>query len=229
MRKMLLLVCLALAACVSVPHQAYNKSANTQVRKIGLVAVANPSEYSVNLVNHPGLSFGLVGGIVAAADVSSKSKTFTQQQVDKYLALGPELTAALREELSGAGFQVVDVQGPADPRTEFLKDYPAAECDAFLDATIRVAGYWAQYPSTPYLPTIFAPVRVVDARSQKVLYTTQVFNTDGIVPKGGTQIQPDTAYSFPDFEALKADPTKAADGMKKAARTVARQIASDLQ
>jgi hypothetical protein len=165
------------------------------------VAVANPSEYSVNLVNHPGLSFGLVGGIVAAADVSSKSKTFTQQQVDKYLALGPELTAALREELSGAGFQVVDVQGPADPRTEFLKDYPAAECDAFLDATIRVAGYWAQYPSTPYLPTIFAPVRVVDARSQKVLYTTQVFNTDGIVPKGGTQIQPDTAYSFADFES----------------------------
>jgi hypothetical protein len=212
-----------------VPHQAYNKSANTHVKTIALVSVANPAEYSVNLVNHPGMSFGLVGGLVAAADVGSKSKTFTQQQVDKYLALGPELTAALRDELRAGGFEVVDLAVGPDARAEFLKEYPAAECDAFLDTTIRGAGYWAQYPSTPYLPTIFAPVRLVDSRTRKVLYTTQIFNTDGNVPKGGTQLQPDTAFAFADFPALKADPTKAADGLKKAARKVALQIVSDLK
>jgi hypothetical protein len=230
MRNVLMLLgCLVLAACMTVPHHAYNKSANVHVKKIALVSVANPAEYSVNLVNHPGMSFGLVGGLVAAADVSSKSKTFTQQQVEKYLALGPELTAALRDALRAGGFEVVDVAVDPAARVEFLKEYPPAECDAFLDTTVRGAGYWAQFASTPYLPTMFVPVRLVDSRTQRVLYTTEVFNTDGMVPKGGTQVQPDTAYAFADFAALKADPAKAADGLKKAARNVAGQIVSDLK
>ena len=219
-----------IAGCVSVPNQAYNKGAGGTIKKIGVVKVSDPAEYSVMLVHHPGLGFGLVGGLVAVADVSSKSKTFTQQQVDKYVRLGPDLTDALTNALSSeGGFEVVVVDGGTQPRSEFLKDYPAADCDAYLDARIQTAGYWAQFVSTPYLPTLFVPVRLVDAHSKTVLYTATVFVTDGEVPKGGEQIYPETAYSFQDFGALKADPDGASEGLRRATQIAAEQIAKDMK
>jgi len=82
--------------------------------------------------------------------------------------------------------------------------------------------------STPR-PLLFAPVRLVDARSKTVLYTTEVFMTDGPIPKGGIQLVPDTTYAFNDFDALKRDPDKAVMGLKDATRRIAKQIASDLK
>ena len=224
-----LLLCAGLCGCVTVPHQDYNKSANARVKKIGVVTVPNPEEYSVAIVHHPGYNFGLVGGLVAAADQGSKTKTFTQQQVGKYIALGPELSGALNEALRGSGFEVLQVETGSASRSGFLKDYPPAECDAYLDVTIMTAGYWAEYPSTPYLPSMHVPVRLVDAHTKKVLYTAHIYNTDGIVPGGAIQLPPDPAFAFADFEALKASPDRAAQGMKEAARKVAGQIVSDIK
>jgi hypothetical protein len=229
LRHLLIACVVVCCGCVSVPNQQFNKAAHSETKKIGLVKVANPADYSVNLVNHPGAGFGLIGGLIAAEDISSKSKTFTQQQVDKYIRLGPDLTEALSKALVDSGFEVVLVDAGDQPRVDFLKDYPAAECDAYLDATIKTAGYWAQFVSTPYLPTMFVPARLVDARSKTVLYTATIFVTDGHVPKGGEQIYPDATFSFQDFNALKADPNRASDGLRGATGIVATQIAKDLK
>jgi len=56
-----------------------------------------------------------------------------------------------------------------------------------------------------------------------------VFMTDGQVPKGGEQLYPDTAYGFQDFSALKADPDRAAEGLKRATLAVAQQVGKDLK
>jgi len=218
-----------LTGCMTVPHQDYNKSANAQVKKIGVVTVPNPEEYSVAIVHHPGYNFGLVGSLVAAADTSDKTKTFTQQQVGKYIALGPELAGALQQALRGSGFEVIEVPTSPAARSDFLKDYPPAQCDAYLDATVMTAGYWAEYPSTPYLPSMHVPVRLVDAHTKKVLYVAHIFNSDGPLPDGAVQMTPDPAYSFADFNALKAAPDRAAQGMKEAAQQVAGRIVSDIK
>ena len=228
-RHLVALAAIALSACVSVPNQPYNKAANVHVKKIGVVTVPNPAEYQVGMLHHPGEGFGLIGGLIAAGDASSKTKIFSGQEVVHRVELGKEMTAALTEAFDGSPFQVVLVDAGAAPRTEFVKDYPGAECDAFLDVAIAQVGYRAQYASTPYLPLLFAPVRLVDARSKTVLYTTEVFMTDGPIPKGGIQLVPDTTYAFNDFDALKRDPDKAVMGLKDATRRIAKQIASDLK
>lgn len=227
--RYLLIVCAVLSSGCAVTNQSYNKAAHGEIKKIGLVKVGNPADYSVVLVHHPGASFGLIGGLIAAGDIDTKSKTFTQQQVDKYVRLGPDLTEALSQALVDDGFEVILVDAGDKPRTEFLKTYPPADCDAYLDATIQTAGYWAQFVSTPYLPTMFVPARLVDARNKTVLYTATVYVTDGGVPKGAEQIYPNAAYGFQDFSALKADPDRAAEGLKGATQTVAKQIAKDLK
>lgn len=228
--RCLVMVCmLVCAGCVSVPNQSYNKAAHAEIKKIGLIKISNPTQYDVALVHHPGASFGLIGALVAAGDIDTKSKTFTQQQVDRYIRLGPDLTEELSQALVENGYEVILVDVGDKARTEFLKDYPAADCDAYLDATIKTAGYWAQFVSTPYLPTLFVPARLVDARNKTILYTATVFVTDGDVPKGGEQIYPNTSYGFQDFSALKADPNRAAEGLKSTTQVVAKQIAKDMK
>ena len=152
-RHLAALAAIALSACVSVPNQPYNKAANAHVKKIGVVAVPNPAEYQVGMLHHPGEGFGLIGGLIAAGDASSKTKTFSSQEVVHRIELGKEMTTALTEAFDGSPFQVVLVDAGAGPRTEFVKDYPGAECDAFLDVAIAQVGYRAQYASTPAVRT----------------------------------------------------------------------------
>jgi hypothetical protein len=228
-RYLVVLAAVALSACVSVPNQPYNKAANAHVKRIGVLSVPEPGDYEVAILHHPGEGFGLIGGLIALGDMSSKSHAFKGQEAVHRMELGKELTVALNEAFQGSAFEIVAVDAGTAPRTGFMKDYPGAECDAFLDVAIALAGYRAQYASTPYLPTLFAPVRLVDAHTKTVLYTTKVFMTDGNIPKGGTQLPPDTNFSFDNFDALKGDPDKAVKGLKQAAQRVAKQIATDLK
>jgi len=124
-RHLAALAAIALSACVSVPNQPYNKAANVHVKKIGVVTVPNPAEYQVGMLHHPGEGFGLIGGLIAAGDASSKTKTFSGQEVVHRVELGKEMTAALTEAFDGSPFQVVLVDAGAAPRTEFVNDYPA--------------------------------------------------------------------------------------------------------
>ena len=228
-RVLAFLLLFTVGGCVSVPNQPYNKSANGHVKKIALVSVSNPAEYDITMVVHPGASFGLIGALVAAADMSSKSKTFSEHQLVRELALGREITAALNEAFAGNGFEIMTVDGGDKARKEFLKEYPSVECDAFLDVAIARAGYQAQFSTTPYVPIVYVPVRLVDARNKTVLYTASVFVTDGQIPKGGVHVTPDSSYAFSDFSALQGDPDKATKGLKDSARRVANQIAADLK
>ncbi|MEO8628464.1 MAG: hypothetical protein ABI612_10235 [Betaproteobacteria bacterium] len=228
-RYLAILLILAASGCATVPNQPYNKMANERIRTIAVVTVPDPAQYEVGMLMHPTMGFGLVGGLIAAADTSSKTKTFSDQDLVHHLALGNEMTIALNEAFAQNGMEVIAVDGGKGPRTEFLKDYPVAKCDAYLDVAIALAGYRAQYASTPYLPTLFAPVRLVDARTKTVLYTTEVFITDGKIPKGGEQISPNASYSFVDFKSLTSDPDKAVKGLKEATRKIAAQIAADLK
>jgi len=68
---------LVLSACMSVPQQHFNQAANPQIKRIAVVPVNKPSEYVVEIVHHPGNSFGLIGGLVALTETSSKTNQFT--------------------------------------------------------------------------------------------------------------------------------------------------------
>jgi len=147
------------------------------------------------------------------------------------LDLAGYLTDALEAQLAQAGsFEVrmAPLERGVDP--DFVKSYPDADVDAYLDVVIKRAGYSAQYSSTPYVPTIYAPVRLVEARTGRVLYTTAIAITESsFVPKGSTQLEPDGHYAFSNFEALSSDRARAQEGLKVAAQQIAHQIATDLR
>lgn len=221
----------------SVPMQPFNKAASSHVRRIGIVTANSPHLYRVDLLSrenifrHPnnGLPYG---ALTTQTNDSPRSAEFTALQGEYPRQLGPALTQAISQALTATGaFEVVQVPpyAPEQPRTAFLKYYPGAECDAYLDVAIAYAGYAAADIANPFKPTFYVPVRLVDARTKEVLYSSAFFMSDGQVPDDMKFVPPDKHYAFQNYDTLKSDAARAGEGLKKGVSTLASFIAKDLQ
>src|SRR6185436_15999938 len=69
-----LLVLALLTACGAVPKIDSDAAKLTSIKTVGVIRGPVPKAYSVANFGHPGMAFGLVGGLVAAADMESKQK-----------------------------------------------------------------------------------------------------------------------------------------------------------
>lgn len=221
-----------LVGCGAIPKQDFNAAANTHVKKIAVVTGTEPDEYMVQLVHHPGGSFGLIGGMVAAADMASKSSTFTSAAQPNM----PELFSVIEQELAALetdGRYDLEIAGlRKGDNSKFLDDYKTfvGEADAVLDIRLKIVGYRALYPTSPYVPTVMATSQLVDVKTNQVLYEATLHYGEPWIKRDGlVQIDNDSAYAFSDFNALTHDVDKASEGMVAGAKAVAHRIRKDLQ
>ena len=62
-----------LSGCATpIPKQEFNAEASSHIQKVAFTRYEEQKEIGVVVVAHAGASFGLIGGLVAAADQSSK-------------------------------------------------------------------------------------------------------------------------------------------------------------
>jgi hypothetical protein len=218
---------LALAGCAAVPRQTFNKEANAHVKTITVVMPAEPAQYTVNIVNHPGMQFGLVGGLIAAGELETKSGKFSEAAKQSNIALSKSLAQQLTTRMK---YQV-SISESAPGRKEFLPDYAAVQpaADAYLDIVFRQAGYSAQHPSTPYVPTFWVPVRLVESKTNRVLYSTLLVYGEPNKFLESVNVPPDRSYSFSNFDQLMSQSPRAVEGLQKALDAIAAQIATELQ
>ena len=141
----LVIVCavLLLAGCAAAPRQAFNREAHTELRRIGLLVPASSGEYLVQNFGHPGMGFGLIGGLVAAADMQVKTTEFSVQARDTKFDAVAELVDLMRSELVAAGYDV-RVITPSREKPALLERYDAldGDVDAYLDSVLIFAGYF---------------------------------------------------------------------------------------
>ncbi|MCE5194967.1 MAG: hypothetical protein LLF28_05860 [Nitrospiraceae bacterium] len=101
-----LFVLFTLGSCGGIEKKAFNKSANQDIKTIGVLEPANLGEYRVVNFDHPGLAFGIVGGLLAASDMKSKSSQFTEQIKLRNFSLYEDLQNALMTELQRVGYAI---------------------------------------------------------------------------------------------------------------------------
>lgn len=230
-----LLVWLAIAVfftgCANIPRQSFNKAANPHIKTIAVLPIPTPKENFVDIIHHPALSFGLVGGLVAAAEFQSKTDQFTAVvKQNKDFNLAQDFVKTLQAETGSFAFQLASVDIPGD-RTDFLSDYSGikSDADAYLDIVVRTAGYTAQSHSTPYIPNLHVPVRLIDAKTKQVLYSTLILYGDANRFLDATHIQPAESFRFTNFETLIKGQEQAAIGLKEGATKISQRIVSELQ
>jgi len=228
----LLTVLVMLVGCANVPRQDFNKAANNHLKKIAVITGEQPKEYQVDIIHHPGLSFGLVGGLVAAADMASKSSTFSEAAKPETVGLNSALKDSLQQIGATNNFELVFLDAPIAENNGFIQDYTVlkSDADAFLDVRFSMAGYRAQYPTSPYVPTLMAKAQMVDAKSNDIIYqATLHYGEPWMKIDGLVHVNADLMSNYYNFEALTNAADHATKALEKGAYALGDRISKDLQ
>lgn len=228
---------LALSACVSMPQQqAFNRETHSAVKTISVLET-HRTNTSVFMLNHPGASFGLIGGLIAAGDQASKEKKFHAAMAQAGFEPLSYFKERLTVKMSERGYALVwpqsQVETAKNPRGSFglRKTYPSSQVvDAQLDVNFGFVGYAAAGAGdgSPYRPTATVGVRMISPDGKQNYYTdyfayNNVFNLGNAVA-----LNPDQQYSYPDFEKLHAAGPASIEGLKLAIDAIATELARQL-
>jgi len=220
------------AGCATVPpQQTFNRHA-AAIRSIQVLPMAE-SEIRLAFLNHPGASFGLIGGLVAAADISSKENKLQAQMAASEL----DHLAVFREEFTGAmlaqGYTLTWSEPlPADnkvarDRWGLRKAYGATTgTDAQLDLSLIFAGYATSGAgdASPYRPAVHVAARLLDPSGQQNLFTDVVTYNNITNIATAITVDPDPQYAYPGFKELEAAGPDVAAGMKVALAATAKRL-----
>ncbi|UNK50961.1 hypothetical protein MNR01_08195 [Lysobacter sp. S4-A87] len=231
------LMLLALTGCVSMPkQQAYNRESHTNIKTIAVLGTTQ-ARPTVFMLNHPGASFGLIGGLIAASDQASKQKKFDAIVAETGFEPLGYFKEQLTTRMSERGYTLVWPQAQVETakveRGSFglRKAYTAAQgADAQLDINFGFVGYAAAGATddSPYRPTVTVGARLVSADGQQNYFTdffayNNVFNLGNAVA-----VNANADYAYPDFDNLHAAGPKTVEGLKTAIDAIAAEVARQL-
>ena len=217
------------------PQQAFNRESHTGIHKI-TVLETTPSHTGVFMLNNPGASFGLIGGLIAAADQASKEKKFSvilaQENFDPVAYFRERLNVYLADK----GYEVVPSQSPVETTKiqrgplGLRKVYGAVDTDAQLDVNFGFVGYAAAGAGdgSPYRPTITVGARLVGPDGKQNLFTDYFAYNNVFNMKNAVALNADAQYAYPTFGDLEAAGPKAVEGLKTAIDNVAAAVAQQL-
>lgn len=219
-----------LAGCAQVKRQAFNAAAAPHMKNVVVTHAQNQDEYHINILGHPGMSFGLVGGLVAAADMQAKTTQLTKAVDPKETRVQERFGQKLAERLKTAGYDTQLVVLPKDTKEE--QAFALTKQKQGGDAALLVelyAGYWAAGPSTDYFPRLMARVKAVDVKSDKVLYEDTLTYGYAMPQADTVHFASEPTYRFKTIDELVSDPAKTRQGLYVGLDALAQQIVNDLK
>lgn len=222
------LLVVTLGACAGFHQQAFNKTAHGDVKTIGLLEPACADEYYVNNIGHPGMGFGLIGGLIATLDMQSKTNEFTELMKARNFRAGDEFQTALSAELQNIGFTVKVIK-PARVKPALLENYDSLdkEVDAYLDPSVG-GGYICASSEADYVPTIRLQIRLVKKSSSEIIYEDVIAYGFEFRRLQANTIATEQKYFFNNFSDITNDPDRALEGLRKGIPLIAKRIAQDL-
>ncbi len=223
-------VVLMFSGCTKLPNLDYNAQMNRDIHTIAIIPPKKIEDIGVFYFNHPGESFGLIGGLAAAAEFSSKKTTYNNLIKSEKFDPDRYFTQKLADYLKDEGYSVHLL--PYDKRrdNDYMKKYPNINTDAFLDVVILDLGYIAGSPSSSYKPTVRAKVKMLKRKNQTTLYEKYIGAGENFaLSEEADYAGDDTTHHYKDFDTLKKHAQESVEGIKKALDMLARHIADALK
>jgi hypothetical protein len=228
----LLAFSLLVSGCASLPpQQAFNRDA-LEIKTIQVLPL-NETEVKLAFLNHPGQNFGLIGGLVAAADISSKEGKLQAQVAASNL----DHVAVFREELTKAmaarGYElrwsdpILQSGKVARDAWGLRKAYGAIEgADAQMDLGLVFAGYATSGAgdASPYRPAVHIAARLLDPSGKQNLFTDVITYNNITNIATAIAVNPDERYAYPDFKQLEAAGPTVAEGLQVALAATAVRL-----
>lgn len=239
MRVLCVAMLLVLVGCVSAPvSRPFNREAHADIRQVEVLPMRY-SEIELMILNNPGYSFGLIGAAIAESHRIPKRNWLRENLQSARYDHTEAFRAALVKALEGRGYSVawaepfMEEKSSRTPRNQNgqRKQPGAVAADAQLDVNLGFVGYAAAGAGAdaPYRPTAVASARLLSRDGKNVLFEetllyNAVFNLGGFP----VVIEPDPAYSYPDFDDMEAAPDQVTEGVRNAIKALAAEIAKHL-
>lgn len=205
---------LLVTGCAQLPKQAFNREGATHVKSVAIVQLDNQDSYEAVILGHPAASFGLIGGLVAAADMQSKSTRLTNALDPKETRLQERFATRLAAALQDVGYSVSIVPVPRTVAEAEVHPYVKknAQADAFI--VVRLVGaYFAAGPSTDYQPRLMGVVKVVDLATGTPLYQDALTYGYAMPQAQTVHFAAESKYRFADIDVLVKDPAASREGL----------------
>ena len=226
-----------LSGCVSMPEQqAFNREAHANVKNVAVLETW-PTRTSVFMLNNPGASFGLIGGLIAAGDQASKEKKFRalmeQAGFDPLTYFKQSLDARMSERGYTLRWPESQTQTAKVERGAFglRKSYKGnMDVDAQLDINFGFVGYAAAGAGkgSPYRPTATIGVRLVSPDGKQNYYTDYIAYNNVFNLQKAVVLNASEQFAYPNFNDLEEAGTVSVDGVKAAIDALAAEVAKQL-
>jgi hypothetical protein len=217
-----------LAACQSMPSTTFDPALKPTVRKVGIVEIGMPENAEVRILQSVGGNFGLIGAIVEETRAANARGELVDVLAKSNYDFRMEITSNALAALNAAGFQATQLPGkrPDAVRGKFLKAVPkTADVDAVLDMYVVSVGFFAAGATTDYRPGCHIAARLVEPKTQKVLFQDQIMY-GAVMPtyQKAIVLPGDPAATFKDRAALQSDAPVTRDALKKAIDTCVAEL-----
>ncbi len=229
-----LLGTLTIAGCAGFPTKEFNKDASPALHSIAVAPIGLPDAPNIMIINAVGNSFGLVGALVEATRASNASKEAVSELSAGGFEYKTYFPAQIDSALKTAGYQVTMLPGArtAGDAAKFLTTPPAAAgADAVLDLYVNYLGYAAAGAKSPYRPAVHLEARLIDAKTQRVLFADQIYynNFMPAAAKRAITVEPDPKAVFADRAAMRAAPAEVTSYLRGAVDAVAAELGKQLK
>jgi len=224
-----ILVAVSFFGCAGFHRQAFNKDANQDIKRIGIIEQIEREKYCAENMGHVGTSFGLIGGTIAIADMASKRNTFTGLMKARDFKAVNEFQGMLLKQLEDTGYSVKMIKAQR-AKHALLEKYDGLDndVDVYLDFTLD-AGYICASSASDYIPHISLITRLVKRGTNEILYQELIYYGYKFETKESACLPSDQQYYFRNFDTLKSNPDLALEGLRKGVGLVSDHIAQSLR
>lgn len=221
-----------LAACAGpVPKVDAAASKLATIKTVAVIRAPEPKTYAVMNFGHPGMAFGLVGGLIAAADQSAKQDRVSAAFKSQGAKVNGNLAEQLVTRLQASGYDARIEDGPweeADGGYKLAFDKIDSTADAVLVASPAVVGFVATGAVSDYMPTMTVVASLFLGKERKnPLY--RGFHSYGWAPKAEGWKNSAPKKTFANFDAVMADTKSAQTALDDAGTRLAESVAGDLR
>jgi hypothetical protein len=221
---------LATGCATKFEKQSFNSEASANIKKITVPHWNDQDEYKAIVVNHPGLSFGLIGAAIAAADTATKTKQFNAVLNPDKTRLTEAFYGKALPSLKQLGYDVIAVPAKRIDKSEDVKESvrKAQGQDASLLLDFNAA-YLAAGASTDYYPSVTLVAELTDTKSQATLYREAYHYGYNNGDKNVVHLEAAADCKFQDITALTADIEKTRVCLTASIDILVEQIVADLK
>jgi hypothetical protein len=228
------IICWVLSGCSSTPKVEEVTVKRSPIAKIAIVEVTDPATLSVENRGGPLDLLALPGFVVTKKIQQERSAFLASALRNNSLKLGQEMSVALSEKLTAAGYVVEvlkDVKRMPDDPDEVDLEKITTDAEAILVAKFKTVGLYSGQFSTKFIPRLNTEVQLVARKDLSDLYSQSIHYGADARKVAEDQIPSDSKYSYASFgDAVERQSElveSLRDGVSKTAALVASQIRSN--